>query len=48
MDLADDGTGVLQDGRLHQLVRQHHAVLEWTLEITFLEPSAAAYVFTFG
>jgi Thioredoxin like C-terminal domain len=29
-------------------VRQHDAVGERTLEITFLEPGAEAYVFTFG
>jgi thiol-disulfide isomerase/thioredoxin len=48
VDIADDGTGVLQDDRLYQLVRQHDAVRERTLEITFLEPGAEAYVFTFG
>jgi hypothetical protein len=48
VDVADDGTGVLQDDRLYQLVRQHDAVRERTLEITFLEPGAEAYVFTFG
>jgi SAM-dependent methyltransferase len=47
VDVADDGTGVLQDDRLYQLVRQHDAVRERTLEITFLEPGAEAYVFTF-
>ena len=40
--------GVLRDGRLYQLLRQHDAVRERTLEITFLEPGAAAYAFTFG
>jgi thiol-disulfide isomerase/thioredoxin len=42
VDVADDGTGVLQDDRLYQLVRQHDAVRERTLEITFLEPGAEA------
>jgi hypothetical protein len=32
----------------YQLVRQHDAVRERTLEITFLEPGAEAYSFTFG
>jgi Thioredoxin like C-terminal domain len=36
------------DGGLHQLVRQRDAVRERTLEITFLEPGAEAYAFTFG
>jgi thiol-disulfide isomerase/thioredoxin len=48
VDVAEDGTGVLEDGRLYQLVRQHDAVRERTLQITFLEPGAEAYVFTFG
>jgi thiol-disulfide isomerase/thioredoxin len=48
VDVDDDGTGLLRDGRLYQLVREHDAVRERTLEITFLEPGAEAYVFTFG
>ena len=48
VDVDEDGNGLLRDGRLYQLVRQHDAVRERTLEITFLEPGAAAYVFTFG
>jgi thiol-disulfide isomerase/thioredoxin len=48
VDVHDDGTGLLDDGRMYQLVRQHDAVRERTLEITFLEPGAEAYVFTFG
>jgi thiol-disulfide isomerase/thioredoxin len=48
VDVAEDGNGLLAEGRLYQLVRQHDSVRERTLEITFLEPGAAAYVFTFG
>ncbi|GAB4102764.1 redoxin domain-containing protein [Micromonospora taraxaci] len=48
VDVDADGNGVLQDGRLYQLVRQDDAVRERTLEITFGEPGAAAYAFTFG
>ncbi len=48
VDVDEDGNGVLRDGRLYQLVRQHDPVGERTLEITFLEPGAEAYVFTFG
>lgn len=48
VDVDDDGHGVLRDGRLYQLVRQHSAVRERTLEITFLEPGVEAYAFTFG
>jgi len=47
-DVDADGNGVLGDGRLYQLVRQHDAVRERTLEITFLEPGPEAYAFTFG
>jgi len=48
VDLDEDGHGQLEDGRLYQLVREQDAVLERTLQITFLEPGAEAYVFTFG
>ena len=48
VDVDEDGNGVLGDGRLYQLVREYDAVRERTLEITFLEPGAEAYVFTFG
>jgi thiol-disulfide isomerase/thioredoxin len=47
-DVAEDGTGVLDQGRLYQLVRASGPVRERTLEITFLAPGAEAYVFTFG
>ena len=48
VDVDEAGNGELQDGRLYQLVRQHGAVRERTLEITFDEPGAEAYAFTFG
>ena len=48
VDVDEDGNGLLRDGRLYQLVREHDAVRERTLEITFLQPGAEAYVFTFG
>jgi thiol-disulfide isomerase/thioredoxin len=48
VDVDEDGTGLLADGRMYQLVRQHDAVRARTLEITFLEPGAEAYAFTFG
>jgi thiol-disulfide isomerase/thioredoxin len=47
-DIDDDGNGELRDGRLYQLLRQPGEVRERTLEITFLEPGAQAYSFTFG
>jgi thiol-disulfide isomerase/thioredoxin len=48
VDIDGDGNGLLRDGRLYQLVREQDAVRERTLEITFLDPGAEAYVFTFG
>jgi len=48
VDVDADGNGALEDGRLYQLVRQHDAVRQRTLQITFLEPGAEAYSFTFG
>ena len=47
-DVDEDGSGLLRDGRLHQLIRQHDTVRARTLEITFLQPGAQAYAFTFG
>ena len=48
VDVNENGNGVLRDGRLYQLIRQHDSVHEHTLEITFLDRGAEAYVFTFG
>ena len=48
VDVDEDGNGSLRDGRLYQLVREHDSVRDRTLEITFLEPGAEAFVFTFG
>jgi thiol-disulfide isomerase/thioredoxin len=48
VDVDEDGNGLLRDGRLYQLVRQDGEVDERTVEITFLEPGAEAYAFTFG
>jgi len=38
----------LAEQRLYQLVRQHGPVTERTFQITFPDPGAAAYAFTFG
>ena len=43
-----DGSGLLTDGRMYQLVRQHGDVRERTLEISVSQPGAEAYAFTFG
>jgi hypothetical protein len=48
VDVDEDRNGLLRDGRLYQLVREHDAVRERTLEIILLEPGAEAYSFTFG
>jgi hypothetical protein len=48
VDVDEDGRGFLREGRMYQLVRQHDLVRQRTLEITFLEPGAEAYAFTFG
>jgi thiol-disulfide isomerase/thioredoxin len=48
VDVDEDGNGVLREPRMYQLIRQHDAVRERTLEITFRERGAEAYSFTFG
>jgi thiol-disulfide isomerase/thioredoxin len=47
-DVDEDGNGVLEDGRMYQLVRQHDGVRDRTLAVRFEEPGAQAYSFTFG
>jgi len=47
-DIDEDGNGVLAEGRLYQLVRQHDMVRKRTLEVTFAEAGVEAYAFTFG
>jgi thiol-disulfide isomerase/thioredoxin len=44
----EDGGGVLKDGRMYQLIRQAGEIRDRTLEVTFDEPGAEAYCFTFG
>jgi hypothetical protein len=48
VDVDEAGNGSLREGRLYQLVRQQDAVRERTVQITFLDPGAEAYAFTFG
>jgi thiol-disulfide isomerase/thioredoxin len=48
VDVDEGGNGRLQDGRLYQLIRQQGEVRDRVLDITFVEPGAEAYVFTFG
>jgi thiol-disulfide isomerase/thioredoxin len=47
-DVDEEGNGVLREGRLYQLVREHDVVRERTVEIFFSEAGARAYAYTFG
>jgi thiol-disulfide isomerase/thioredoxin len=47
-DIDDQGNGTVTEQRLYQLIRQPGPITEHTFEITFLDPGAQAYVFTFG
>ena len=47
-DVDENGSGTLSEQRLYQLVRQRGHVTERTFAITFSDPGAAAYSFTFG
>jgi hypothetical protein len=47
-DTDDHGNGTIAEFRLYQLVRQPSAVSDRTFEVTFLDPGARVYVFTFG
>jgi len=48
VDVAPDGSGIVTDQRLYQLVRQNGSVTDRTFSIEFLDPGASAYAFTFG
>ena len=47
-DADDQGHGTVTGQRLHQLIRQPGPITDRTFEITFLDPGAQAYAFTFG
>jgi len=47
-DVDADGYGTIGDRRLYQLVRQPDRIADRTAEITFLDPGAETYSFTFG
>jgi hypothetical protein len=47
-DVDEAGNGTLAGQRLHQLIRQPGPVADRTFEITFLDPGAQVYAFTFG
>jgi thiol-disulfide isomerase/thioredoxin len=47
-DIDDGGNGTLAGQRLYQLIRQPGPVTDRVFEITFLDPGAQVYAFTFG
>jgi thiol-disulfide isomerase/thioredoxin len=47
-DVAADGSGMVKEARMYQLIRQARPVADRTFEIEFLDPGVRAYVFTFG
>jgi hypothetical protein len=48
MDVKADGSGVVTDQRLYQLLRQRGEIRDRTFEIRFLDPGVQAFAFTFG
>jgi thiol-disulfide isomerase/thioredoxin len=49
VDVDEDGNGVVEEARLHQLIRQtSDHVTDRQFEIEFLDPGVAALCFTFG
>jgi hypothetical protein len=48
VDANADGSGVVSEQRLYQLVRQKGQVRDRTFTIEFLDPGAEAFSFTFG
>ncbi len=47
-DVDGDGNATLAQQRVYQLIRQPGPITDRTFEITFLDPGAQAYCFTFG
>jgi thiol-disulfide isomerase/thioredoxin len=48
VDISADGSGVVKEQRLYQLVRQKGPVRDRTFTIEFLDPGVDAFSFTFG
>ncbi len=48
VDVKPDGSGVVTEERLYQLVRQHGPVTGHRFEIQFLDSGVRAFAFTFG
>jgi thiol-disulfide isomerase/thioredoxin len=47
-DVDEQGHGTVTWPRLYQLIRQPERITDRTFQITFLDPGAEAYAFTFG
>ena len=47
-DMDDEGTGLLVEQRMYQLIRQEGPIVDRLFEIEFLDRGAEAFVFTFG
>jgi thiol-disulfide isomerase/thioredoxin len=47
-DVDRDGNGTVTQQRVYQLIRHPGRITDRTFEITFLDPGAQAYAFTFG
>jgi len=47
-DVNGEGDGTVREQRLYQLTRQEEPITDHIAEITFLDPGAQAYSFTFG
>jgi thiol-disulfide isomerase/thioredoxin len=47
-DVNEAGEGTVREQRLYQLIRQPGTVTDRTFEMTFLDPGAETYSFTFG
>jgi hypothetical protein len=47
-DIDDAGNGTVTEQPLHQIIRQTGPVIDRTFEITFPDPGAQVYAFTFG
>ncbi|WP_345761243.1 redoxin domain-containing protein [Diaminobutyricibacter sp. McL0608] len=48
LDIDEHGEGTIVEPRMYQLLRLAGPAVDRTFEITFLDPGARAYVFTFG
>ena len=48
LDTDEHGNGTITRPRMYQLIRQPGPTADRTFEITFLDPGARGYVFTFG